>query len=884
MRQSQGQAIHLKNYRVPEYGVISVDLDIVLHQTKTIVRSKLVVERNKTTETGTPLQLDGDELELISVSVEGREVAKTDYILSADNLTLQNLPRKRRFEVETCVEVNPEANTKLMGLYRSGGNYCTQCEAEGFRRITFFPDRPDVLAVFTTRIEADKKEAPILLGNGNPIKKGSAGRGRHFAIWHDPHPKPSYLFAIVGGDLGSIHKNFKTASGRRVKLGIYVEKGKEDSAHYAMDSLVRSMQWDEQVFGCEYDLDVFNIVAVSDFNMGAMENKGLNIFNDKYILANPDSATDADYANIEAIVAHEYFHNWTGNRITCRDWFQLCLKEGLTVYRDQEFSADQRSRGVKRIEDVRRLKTNQFPEDAGPLAHPVRPETYREINNFYTATVYEKGAEVVRMIATLLGPKKFKAGMDLYFKRHDGDAATIEQFIACFEKAGRVDLTQFANWYSQAGTPLLNASTKYDRSRKRFEIEFEQFLRPTPGHRRKAPMHIPQSVSLMDPDGKAQSFSRVTGADYEDGILHLTKRTHKVTFHGVNARPVVSFNRGFTAPVEVNYRQSVGDLAFLALHETDGFSRWQAYQNYASRLMIGGMKNIRNRNGIVIDPKFITVAQEIVSDTSLDPAFRAAMLTLPSEGDLAQTIAKNVNPDAIHGSWSKHNAILGKELESRTADVLKEVALSGAFEPDAASAGKRSLQAVLMRLGVLARTKAALNEIEKVYFDADNMTVRYNSMATIVHFHPSKELRERVLEDFYSRYHTNHIVLDKWFAVQASKPGRATVAQVRRLMKHKDFSLNNPNRLRSVIGVFAMANPTAFNAENGSGFKLVLDTIAKLDAINPQVAARMLTAFRSYNSLEAERRAQAGQKLRDLQSRKGLSRDVSDILDRTLKS
>ncbi len=882
MRNSQGQAIHLKNYKAPEYKISTVDLDINLHPTTTVVKSVLSVERASDTKTETPLSLDGDELSLVSLLVEGKEVPKKDYHLSKEQLQIFKLPRKRRFEVQICVEINPQANTKLMGLYRSGGNYCTQCEAEGFRRITFFPDRPDVLSVFTTRLEADKAEAPVLLGNGNPVKKGSAGKGRHFAIWHDPHPKPSYLFALVGGELGSIHKNFKTASGKKVKLGIYVEPGKEDSAHYAMDSLVRSMQWDEQVFGCEYDLDVFNIVAVSDFNMGAMENKGLNIFNDKYILANPESATDTDYANIEAIVAHEYFHNWTGNRITCRDWFQLCLKEGLTVFRDQEFSADQRSRGVKRIEDVRRLKTNQFPEDAGPLAHPVRPESYREINNFYTATVYEKGAEVVRMISTLLGAKKFKAGMDLYFRRHDGEAATIEQFVACFEKAGRVDLSQFSYWYSQAGTPLLNASTKFDRSAKRFEVEFEQFLRPTPGQRRKAPMFVPQAISLLNSAGAEMQASKVTGADFENGVLHLTKRQQKVVFNDIDERPVVSFNRGFTAPIEVNYRQNVSDLAFLALHESDGFSRWQAYQSYATRLITGGLRNLKNGKKIDADKKFLQVASHVAADNDLEPAFRAAMLTLPTEGDLAQNLGKNVDPDAIHKSWTWHGAQLGKTLDGVSETVLSEIALTGEFTPDAASAGKRSLQAVLMRLGVLARSKLMLTSVEKLYFNADNMTDRYNALATIVHFHPSRELREKVLADFYRRYRDDHIVLDKWFAVQASRPGRATVAQVKRLMKHEDFSLQNPNRLRSVIGVFAMANPTAFNAENGSGFKLVLDTIAKLDAINPQVAARMLTAFRSHKSLESARRQQAVARLKELQSRGKLSRDVSDILDRTL--
>ncbi|MEM9329987.1 MAG: aminopeptidase N [Pseudomonadota bacterium] len=882
MRTNQGQAIHLKNYTQPLYWVRDVYLDIDLHPTETRVRSKLVFERHKDVEPGTALQLDGDALDLIAVAVEGKKLSASDYREDATSLAILKVPKKRKFEVEIETVLNPSANTKLMGLYRSGGNYCTQCEAEGFRRITYFPDRPDVLSTYTTRIEAEKSDAPVLLGNGNPIKKGSAGRGRHYAIWHDPHPKPSYLFALVGGDLGSITKKFKTASGRSVKLGIYVEKGKEERAHYAMDSLIRSMKWDEEVFGCEYDLEVFNIVAVSDFNMGAMENKGLNIFNDKYVLANSETATDADYANIEAIIAHEYFHNWTGNRITCRDWFQLCLKEGLTVFRDQEFSSDQRSREVKRIEDVRRLKTSQFPEDAGPLAHPVRPETYREINNFYTATVYEKGAEIVRMIATLLGEEKFHKGMQLYFRRHDGDAATIEQFITCFEEAGNVDLSQFSLWYSQAGTPLINVSTNYDKSRRRFEIELEQFLRPTPGQSRKAAMYIPQNLALLMKTGDKIPVSSAKGCVLEDDILHLTKRRQKVVFADVDERPVLSLNRGFSAPVEINYRQTSAELAFLALHETDGFARWQAFQNYATRMLVRGVKAVQTGSAVTPEEKMLEVGREIAQSSALEPAFRAAILTLPSEGDLAQTMGKSIDPEAIHTSWAKHCAALGKAIAPVREEILAEISIDGDFKPDAASAGKRSLRGVLNRLGVISRHEGAMHEVERTYHNADNMTDRFNSLSTLVHFHPSRDLRETVLADFYERYSQDHLVLDKWFSVQASRPGTGTITIVKRLMKHQDFSLKNPNRLRSLIGVFAMANQTGFNAANGKGYRLVTDIIAKLDSINPQVAARMLTAFRSYRSLETKRRALAEESLRALHARKNLSRDVSDILDRTL--
>ena len=883
MRTTQGQVIHLKNYAKPDYQVLTVDLDVKLHPEETLVKSKLVVKREKGIDNDCPVKLDGDELTLRSVSVEGKELKEADYKETPTALVIRKVPKKKTFEIEIETVINPSANTKLMGLYRSSGNYCTQCEAEGFRRITYFPDRPDILSVYTTRIEADKADAPILLGNGNPVKKGSAGKGRHYAIWHDPHPKPSYLFALVGGDLGSIHKPFKTASDKKVKLGIYVEKGKEDNAHYAMDALIRSMKWDEEVYGCEYDLDVFNIVAVSDFNMGAMENKGLNIFNDKYVLGDQETATDSDYSNIEGIIAHEYFHNWTGNRITCRDWFQLCLKEGLTVFRDQEFTSDQRSRPVKRISDVRGLKAAQFPEDAGPLAHPVRPSTYVEINNFYTATVYQKGAELVRMIATILGETKFRKGMDLYLKRHDGDAATIEEFIACFEQAGKVDLAQFALWYSQAGTPLINVSTSYEKAKNKLTVEFEQFIPPTPGQTRKAPHHVPQRVSFFASDGSEIIPENVTGIEMDGDLLHLKKRKHKAVFTGIEQRPILSLNRGFTAPVQINYRQPPNDLAFLALHDTDPFSRWQAYQNYATRLLINATKAVQADKAIEIDEKFLEISKSIAQMETLDPAFRATLLNLPSEGDLAQTIGKNVDPQAINKALTTVCVAMGKALEDVRYEILDTLSPSSSFSPSAEEAGKRSLRASLMALAVLGKSKKAAKEIVQNYKTADNMTDRFNCLSAIVHYHPDKQAREKVLADFYKRYRDNHIVLDKWFAVQASRPGPATVTLVNKLMKHEDFTFNNPNRFRSLIGVFSMANPSAFNAANGKGYELMAKSMIKLDKINPQVAARLLTAFRSFRSLEAGRRKLAEAALQSIAATQGLSRDVQDILDRTLK-
>ena len=881
MRASQGQMIFLKNYKKPEYKVLSVDLDISLHATETRVVSKLTLQREKGVANDTGIFLDGDELELVSVNVAGKALLKDQYKLTDSSLLIKDVPKKQKFDVEIITQVNPTANTKLMGLYRSGGNYCTQCEAEGFRRITFFPDRPDVLAVYTTRLEADKKEAPILLGNGNLVKKGSAGKGRHYAIWHDPHPKPSYLFALVGGDLGSIHKPFKTASGRRVKLGIYVQKGKEGSADYAMDALIRSMRWDEEVFGREYDLDVFNIVAIPDFNMGAMENKGLNVFNDKYVLADPQSATDTDYDNIERIIAHEYFHNWTGNRITCRDWFQLCLKEGLTVYRDQEFSSDMRSRSVKRIQDVRTLKAHQFPEDAGPLAHPVRPQSYSEINNFYTTTIYEKGAELVRMIATLLGKKNFQKGLDLYFRRHDGDAATIEDFLACFEKAAKVNLTHFALWYSQAGTPRLAVTSNYDKTKRQLTLEIEQMTLPTPGQRRKKPMHIPQQIGLVGKDGDILS-AKVSGVPEENGVFQISKQKQKLVFNGIEERPVLSLNRGFTAPVEIDYRQSTSDLAFLAVHDSDAYGQWQSFQTLAMRTIIQAMKAIIAGKTVDIDNNLLDVAEQITTDNSLEPAFRACILNLPSEGDIAQAVGRNVNPQAIHEAHEKVSAAIGKRLLPVRKHLLKVLATPGEFKPDAEDAGKRSLKNSLLTLALIAKCKTAAKDVEAQFSKANNMTDQFAALSAIVKHHPSKSVRNATLDKFYAKYKDNHLVLDKWFSIQAMRADSQTIAIVKKLMRHETFSFKNPNRLRSLIGVFAAANPSTFNHESGNGYRLVADVVSKMDKINPQVAARLLTTFRSYRSLDADRRKLAEQALKSIRDNNQLSRDVEDILNRTL--
>ncbi|MGO4832130.1 aminopeptidase N, partial [Rhizobiaceae sp. 2RAB30] len=647
MRTDTGQVFRLEDYRPSDYLIPSISLDFRLAPDSTIVVAEIEIERRQGVAKDAPLALDGDGLTLKRLEINGKAPSAVAYEASPDSLVISKLPAGGRFRLTIETEIAPSQNLALMGLYRSSGVYCTQCEAEGFRRITYFLDRPDVLSVYTVRIEADEKEAPLLLSNGNPQDTGKLDGGRHYAVWHDPHPKPSYLFALVAGDLGRVGDSFTTMSGREVELGIYVEHGKEERAAYAMDALKRSMRWDEEKFGREYDLDVFNIVAVSDFNRGAMENKGLNIFNDKYVLADAETATDGDFANIEAIIAHEYFHNWTGNRITCRDWFQLCLKEGLTVYRDHEFSADQRSRAVKRIAEVRTLRAHQFPEDQGPLAHPVRPRRYREINNFYTATVYEKGSEVVRMIHTILGADLFRKGMDLYFERHDGEATTVESFLKVFEDVSGQDLSQFALWYHQAGTPNLAINVSHDAAASVLSVEIEQNVPPTPSESHKRLMHVPLAFGLVGQGGKDVAFTEVDGAAVENGVIHLRKRRHNVRFSGVAERPALSINRGFSAPVTLTVEQRPEDLIFLARHDSDTFSRWQAFNTLLSDALIAAFRQVRGGKAPEFSAELAGLAGAFAEDATLEPAYRALALALPSEADVAREIGNNIDPDAI---------------------------------------------------------------------------------------------------------------------------------------------------------------------------------------------------------------------------------------------
>jgi aminopeptidase N len=878
MRTDTAPPIRLKDYRPPDWLVDTVSLDIALHPTAARVRATLALRPNPESASA-PLVLNGDGLSLVSLKLDGSTLAPENYAATSESLTIAQPPNGPfKLEIETVVD--PSANTQLSGLYRSNGTYCTQCEAEGFRRITFFPDRPDVMAIYTTRIEADKTEVPVLLSNGNLVEHGEASGKRHFAVWHDPHPKPSYLFALVGGDLACVEDHFVTMSGRNVTLRIFVEHGKQDRCAYAMDSLKRAMRWDEEAFGREYDLDIFMIVAVSDFNMGAMENKGLNVFNDKYVLASADTATDADFAHIEAVIAHEYFHNWTGNRITCRDWFQLCLKEGLTVFRDQEFSSDMRSRPVERIADVRSLRATQFIEDAGPLAHSVRPEIYKEINNFYTTTIYEKGAEVVRMVQTLLGAKKFREGMDLYFARHDGEAATVEQFIQCFADVSGRDFTQFIRWYSQAGTPEVTVNGSFDATRKTYTLECRQTVPPTPGQPVKEPMVIPLALGLVGNDGRDLPLKLSTGEQALPGVLVLKEANATFELADINERPVASINRGFSAPIKLITDLNADDLAFLAAHDSDPFNRWQALQTISMRLLVDNVSALRSGQPVRVDDQLVLALAAILEDISLEPAFVALALAPPGEGDIAREIGREIDPDAIFRARAGLRAALGERLSAALTTLYDRMALAGGYSPDAGSAGRRALRNAAIDLLAATGKPAVIARVFRQYQTADNMTDRMAALAILSLYNVPE--RENALGDFYARYASDALVIDKWFSLQAAIPQPDTLENVRRLTAHPAYSSANPNRVRALIGAFAQGNTTQFNRTDGLGYDFVADTVLALDPKNPQISARLATAFRSWRMLESGRRTRAEAALTRIKRTPGLSRDLADIVERAL--
>jgi len=868
----------LEDYHITPYAIPHIGLCFFLQPGNMRVSAKLAIERRKSTQAGVPLILDGDALTLISVSIDGKLLPAGAFTATTSRLEIRN-PPATPFTLEIITEINPDANRQLMGLYRSNGVFCTQCEAEGFRRITYFYDRPDVLSVYTVRIEADAKSCPVLLSNGNPQQSGLLADGCHFAVWHDPFPKPSYLFALVGGDLEAVHDHFKTCSGRDVALAIHVEKGKAHRALYAMDALKRSMRWDEKVFGREYDLDVFNIVAVSDFNMGAMENKGLNIFNDKYVLADPETATDDDYANIERVIAHEYFHNWTGNRITCRDWFQLCLKEGLTVYRDQEFSSCQRSAPVHRIADVRLLMAAQFPEDAGPLAHPVRPRQYVEINNFYTTTIYEKGAEIVRMIHTLLGGKLFQAGIDLYFTRHDGHACTIEDFITCFAEVSGRDFSQFMLWYEQAGTPRIKAQFDYHEEDSSLTLTLEQSLRPTPGQPEKQPMVIPVRFALIGTDGQDMAYH--SDNHMEDDVIILNEKRQTFHFTGLASRPVPSLLRGFSAPVIIDLPLETGDLAFLARHDADPVNRWQALKRLLMQELVHAAQE-KAQDRPAQRNQLVDLIGTIAGNETLEPAFRALCLNLPSEAEIARAIDKDVEPDHIFAAREALLAAIAQKHGATFIQLRDQPDMKSACSPDAVNAGKRALANILLQYIMLAENKP--DRAALLYSNADNMTNRIAALRLLAHCFPHTKECTDALQDFEKRFSSDLLVMDKWFSVQASCNGAETLDRVKELTRHPLFSYDNPNRVRSLVATFAAGSQTGFNRSDGAGYVFLADTILLIDKKNRQLAAHLLMLMRSWRALEEKRRVKIEVELNRIAATEGLSKDVADIITRMLKS
>ncbi|HEX7954217.1 MAG TPA: aminopeptidase N, partial [Burkholderiales bacterium] len=827
---STPKTIFLKDYTPPAFLVTRIDLDTDLREDHALINARLSVERNpQAADPRAPLRLDGDELELLSVALDGKLLGSGDYVLSGECLEIPGVPQ--RFTLQTSVRIRPKLNTKLMGLYASKDGYFTQCEAEGFRRITFFPDRPDVMSRYTNTIHADKAAFPFLLSNGNLVASGDEPGGRHWAKWEDPFPKPAYLFAMVAAKLDRLEADFVTRSGRNVRLGVFVEPGKLDQCGFAMDALKRAMKWDEDVFGLELDLDQYMIVAVGDFNMGAMENKGLNIFNTKYVLARADTATDTDFMFLDRVVAHEYFHNWTGNRVTCRDWFQLSLKEGLTVFRDQEYGADTYSRPVQRIQEVRSLRGAQFPEDAGPMAHPVRPASYMEISNFYTATVYEKGAEVVRMIHTLIGAQNFRKGMDLYFQRHDGQAVRTEEFAQAMQDASGTDLAQFRRWYEQAGTPLLEVTADYEAAKRRYTLTVKQSCPPTPGQPEKLPFHIPFAVGLVAADGRdiALQLAGEAKAGGSTRVLSVTKAQEKFEFVNVAQRPVPSLLRGFSAPVNLRFDYTDDELTHLMAHDTDAFNRWEAGQRLALNLLLRGIAELRAGRAPRFPDSFFKAFGRILADASADPAFAAEALGLPSEGYIAEQM-EEIDPDAIHAV--RRSLRKGIALALR-GELLATYATSTApkpYSPDARSAGLRALRNLC--LGYLMELDDAeiLALCTRQFEGADNMTDSMAALAALANAEGGA--REAALRKFYEKWKDEPLVLDKWFAVQATSRLPDTLASVKRLMQHPAFTLTNPNRVRSVVSSFCHANQVRFHAADGSGYAFAADQVLAIDALN----------------------------------------------------
>ncbi len=878
MRTSQPQTIYLSDYKVPAYLVDTVDLRFELFEDGARVRSTLAIRRNPDSrESAAPLELDGDSLVLESVTLDGTALSEGDYENRGDQLVIRSVPERFSLSVVTWIE--PQNNTRLEGLYKSSGMFCTQCEAEGFRCITFFPDRPDVMARFRTRIEADLEAYPVLLSNGNDVDRGELDNGRHFVTWEDPFPKPCYLFALVAGDLVEKRDTFTTCSGRDIDLRMYVEPRNAEKCDHAMDSLKRSMRWDEDVYGREYDLDIFMIVAVDDFNMGAMENKGLNIFNSSCVLASQETATDLAFQRIEAIVAHEYFHNWSGNRVTCRDWFQLSLKEGFTVFRDSQFSADMGSPTVKRIEDVTLLRTAQFAEDGGPMAHPVRPASYMEISNFYTLTIYEKGAEVVRMIHTLLGPDLFRKGSDLYFQRHDGQAVTTDDFVRAMEDASGRDLSQFRLWYEQAGTPVLTVSDEFDEGRGIYRLTIEQTIPDTPGQTNKKPQHIPFALGLLGSDGQPLPL-RLSGDEAEaptERVLELTEGVHTFEFHGIPSEPVPSLLRHFSAPVRVRYPWTREQMLFLMNHDPDGFNRWDAGQRLAVDVI---QRLIGSPDDAAIDPRLVEAYRKLITDTGLDQALVAKMLQLPSEAYLIE-LAESADVPAIHRARERVLEHLAVALRDELVACYQRQHDSGAYEVTPEAIARRSLRNTALGWLLMINDDEGRALAVRQLNEADNMTDRMGALRALVNSDYEAD-RRQALDDFYDRFRDDPQVVEQWFSVQAASDRAGQLSDIEQLLAHPAFDWKNPNKIRSVIGSFAGQNVAAFHNPDGSGYRFLADQVCRLDDSNPQIAARLVTPLTRWRKFAPAYSSQMQSALERIRDKEGLSRDVYEVVHKSL--
>lgn len=858
---TQNQTIYLKDYRKPDFLIPEVSLHFELKQEQTVVTSIMRFQRDGASSA--PLVLDGEKMQLLSVALDGRPINEDGYRLSDSTLTLVDVPDCFELEIKTLLQ--PHLNTELSGLYQSSGNFCTQCEAEGFRRITYYLDRPDVLSVYRVRITADENSCPVLLSNGNPLDSGKLDDGTHWAEWFDPHPKPSYLFALVAGKLDHVTDEFITVSGKKVALNIYAQAHNIEKCDHAMASLKHSMRWDEQVYGREYDLDIYNIVAVDDFNMGAMENKGLNVFNSKYVLANQNTATDMDYEGIESVIAHEYFHNWSGNRVTCRDWFQLSLKEGFTVFRDQEFSADMGSRAVKRIRDVQSLRAFQFREDAGPMAHPVRPDSYQEINNFYTSTIYQKGAEVIRMMRELVGVDGFRKGTDLYFDRYDGKAVTTEDFVTSIEDANQIDLSQFRLWYTQSGTPsLLVTQTFTDQT---LSLSIEQSCPPTPGQDTKQPFQMPVRVALFLP----------TGEKILEQTLVLTQACQTFEFDGLPEQPVVSLLRGFSSPVKLRFNQSDDELLTLVSYDDDGFVRWEAMQRLALKLLLPAIKS-----GVLDETAYQRVREalyKLLTEPQEDKAMLAEMLGLPTATYLAE-LSDVIEPQKISRVRQQCVQRLAKDLESQFHTVFAQQVDTEDFSLSAEAMAARSVKNRVLMYLVSTGQSAYYALASHQYHAADNMTDALSAFTALVH--SAYPERQALIDHFYQAWKDDTLVLDKWFAMQAIAPNENLLPEITRLLDNPSFSINNPNKVRSLIGAFT-GNLLAFHRPDGAGYKFLIDQVIQLNAINPQVAARLAGTLNNWRRYAEPYQSLMRKELERLSQQQNLASDVTEIVSKALQ-